>query len=671
MLGLIRALIRDDVDPNEILMMTFSRRGADDMRSRAARLGVPRGVDYRTLHSIAYEAIRCAGHRRAIEVPPNYKLVRIIKNVLKELWGSLRPPACKRPKPGDVLSAIGYAKSYLIWPDPWETADGTMMLGYLNWVKVASPLRKVIDRCYRVLEEACRMPERYGFEDVDYERWITFDDMIALFGREILRGEKWTRDWKQAFTYVIVDEVQDNNLAQWVACKHLVYDRNLIAVGDDQQSVFGWRGSQPILMEEFRDQYPAQIAPLSMNWRSGSRILEIANRILDGAQNRLYEGRLKAGRDVLGDVAAYEFAQPRAEAEGVANEIAELLDRGADANEICILYRLNAQSGPLEISLIKRKIRYRVAGSGFFSQGAVRAAVGYLAGILDDEDEEAFQNCYCAPLRGLGRRFLQEYPTLGEMREALQGSARMGRWRMGALGLDRAARSIQAVLQAKGLRAALIHIFEDIGVREFFREEGATSEDETETDEACQALIECASAFHDAADLVGTARSYVGTDDVEGDFKSSLSMVTVSTIHKAKGLEWDTVFVVGMTEDLLPFRRGDEEEERRLCYVAVTRPRDRLRVSWTRMRGNQLGGPSRIAHEALLPQLAAVMNDWDKHFEPSTDETPIAVPLTIPEELRPEPPKPTPQGLTGDADVMAEWGNPTIKPRNGSSLTQG
>lgn len=579
MLEFIKTLLARGTRTEDIVMLTFSRMGAADMRERAARAGLPSGIDFRTLHSLALRMVKAAGHRRTVVVAKDWQVARLAKSALKELTAAGHR---ELPKVGEVLREVGLAKAALVWPTPWTASDGTEFPGFLTWAEqqgMDPQLASIVDVCYRRIEAGCRAPEAHGFDKLTNAILVSFDDMLAVVARAVLRGarkDRWVEPFRGSFKWVIVDEVQDNSLPQWVMVRHLAGERmNIVAVGDDMQSIFKFRGAVPQLMREFAAE--AKFLPLSRNWRSGQRILDAANLVLEGAEDRLVTGGLVAGRDLHATVSLSKHDGPAGEACSVVCDIAELIEGGQDPDEISVLYRLNACSGPFEVELIRRGIAYKIAGTSFFGRGPVKAAIGYLAAALDEDDEDGFRACYALPLRGLGRGFQRAHPTVRSTRDA-KARRELGRWRRGATGLLRVVDTLQDKLAEFGLVESLRYLFDEVGLREHFREDGANADDETETDIACDALLDCAETLASAEELVEFARSMTGHEDRTGE-RTPTPRVTLSTVHKAKGLEWGAVFATGFEEGLFPFRRGDAEEERRLAYVALTRACHHLHLS--------------------------------------------------------------------------------------------
>jgi DNA helicase-2/ATP-dependent DNA helicase PcrA len=457
---------------------------------------------------------------------------------------------------------------------------------------------------YEALERAAAEPERAGYDPVEpghekADRWVTFDDMLAIVARGIIREEGWLDDWRGRFEYVLLDETQDNNLAQWTFCEHIARHRNLMAVGDDQQSIFAFRGARPEMMREFLERHAdAKVYPLSVNFRSAQRILDAANGILAGATDRLYAGPLERGRgpEAVGEVSIATYSNAEHEATAVVERIAAEIAAGRSPSEIAALYRLNAQKGLIELEMIRRGIPFRAPETSFFYRDEVRASIGYLACALDPHDGEGWRRCANAPTRYLGNRFFETALTLAVARELLS-HADLGRFRVGASQAIRAADETRHRLQSGGLAAALRFVLEDVkgdskaepGLRRFYRDRGAGAEMTTDCDRACDTLIECAArivaettgGLDAARALVSYARRMAGMGRYEPDGqRDATPRVTLSTIHRAKGLEWESVYALGWNAGLLPLRAAPPSEERRLAYVCVTRAKDRLHISY-------------------------------------------------------------------------------------------
>jgi|GEM_PF-3065746 len=632
-LAKIDRLIRDGVPAREILMSTFSRPGAADMRRKALSMGVPAGVAYRTLHSVALNIIRKArDHAVAARSPQlkppellvvssdnRWKLIHILKRELRTAARSLGIPPDAHGRPagysvGDVAREISKAKAAIIAPAPWEKADGTVQPGYRQWATTRSrtPLSpgpaKMIAKVYRAYEAALRNPYKYDPDRFEGDRgasYLPFDDMIFHVAKAIEQGAAWVAPWHGIYRWVLVDETQDNSPGQWVLVRHLSAEKNLVAIGDDMQSIYGFRGAEPALMKYFLQDPALQVRLISLtvNFRSKQKILDAANGILAHARNRLDDSLMAPGRqDYLGGlVTVAQHANPGDEADAIVQDLAVAMGFGTSPDELCVLYRTNAQSGPIELACLKRGMPYRIAGSSFFHRPEVRTALSYLILAVDPTDAGAWRRAYCIPLRGLGRRFLASYPTLTSAQQDLHNGALRSSYTRGMRELDQHIDAIRRKLaEVDHPGDALHYIVEEIGIREHYRADDAGADDITEVDEACAALEDCARNVGDVARLVSFARDQAGirTEDSNGEAVGVRPLVTLSTVHKAKGLEWQQVWVAGVTKTHFPHEQAPEDEERRLGYVAFTRPKDELHISYTSITiHGRPGGPSRLIAE--------------------------------------------------------------------------
>lgn len=662
----IGALIAAGARPDRILLTTFSKRGAADMRRRLALLGVSGRVEAKTLHAVARKLLWDAPEmKRDPQLPPKWACANAVNRVLKRFE---RTGMKDLPKFAAVRTEITLAKASLIWPGKnsdgpwfgeWKTADGVRYPGYHEWAmtREREPLdpkaADIFEACYKEVEDIFRAPE--AAKKIDNKsgrvldlpffaklvvsdqgerkrrskiRFVTFDDMIAMVGRSILERAPFLACYRGQYEWVMVDECQDNSEGQWVMARFLA-DKHLMVIGDDMQAIFGFRGARPDLMHSFARETTTKTQPLSSNFRCGQEILDAANNLLDYAGERLFKGKLVCGRGTHAKVTVEIAADPEDEARRVAEEIEAGIKLGVSPEAYAVLYRLNAQSGPLEIECIKKGIPYKVAGRSFFNRPEVDAAIGYVACALDADDRTGWKACANVPSRMLGQVFFEAVPTMAAVakvrREGGLGGQGRGFWSEGATAAERAVKIVKEFLDGtrateaeSGVAAAIEWIFESLGVRKFFREDGADDEAESDVDEACAALTACAGAMTDARKLVDYARSMhkVGREDVgehEGE-RMAEPRVTLSTVHKAKGLEWCRVFTVGMVEGLFPFGAADIEEERRLAYVAITRARDEAFVMGYRERGeNKPVQPSKFLFEM---KLLAAENAAERVLEP-------------------------------------------------------
>lgn len=684
MIRLVLHWLVSGVLPGDIMVCTFSTRAAADFRRRAAESGIPANVDIRTLNSLGWTIIgeitelpsKQKPRRDPVLVdargPNGWWIKKLVREQIKGWSTRVRDPKLL-PKVGRVLSEISHAKSHLIWPEGWTDADGNDYQEYHEWATtrerepVSAIEADIVDDCYKTLEAVAQRPEDHGFESPkdrhlpralrgrrreqraprQHVRWFSFDDQIALPAKWIRQNDgkrfRFMDEFKGVFGRLVVDEAQDDNPAQDTLARWIAEDAgngpNLVLVGDDQQSIYTFRGARPDLLREFRDSaFGTTVLQLSKNFRCAQLILDVGNGILDHAEDRLFEGNLQLGRRDRGaeggTVTATEYDSIDQEAAGVADTIQEAIAYGVNPDECAVLFRLNSQTGPVELELIKRGIRYRVAGSSFFNRPEIKALIAYLALALDENDNDAFKRAARSPNRFLGAKFFKAHETFKSAREAYEYNKR-GLWRGWRDGLSELIPHVDKVRELllggeDALKAAIEYISEDVGVRVFFRDEAASDEDETDVDVSLQALAACAESVGSAETLVEFARDDSGAthSDYSGE-RTAEPRVTLSTVHKSKGMEWEFVAAPGWTKGTFPFYRSLEEEERRLGYVCATRARQYLHVSWSAIdaRG-EFAGPSSLVGESGVEEVAALCGEPTWPLLDDDEDTPSTIDLS-------------------------------------------
>lgn len=548
----IKRLIESGVPPRGILVATFSRLGAADIRKRAAELGVQAGFDCRTLHGVARMMFFDAWRQpRASKLPSDAQVKAILQKALQQvsMHGRSRGEASSldaaESLPESVLSEMDLAKAWLIEPDEWKAADGTRFPPYLEWASkrgVQAPLARVVDFCYRNYREVTRNPAAYGIFGADHgTQWDGHDDIVAYVAKAILQDDFAAETWRGRWTHMIVDEVQDNSTGQWVISEHVVRSRNIMVCGDDWQSIFRWRGARPELLLDFMQRHGPSLSfyRMTRNFRCSQRILDAANGILERARGRLIRDPLVRGREdeasAGGEVGVRAYADRMAEAAGVVDAIHGDIRAGGRPGDIAVLYRINATSGPLEFALIRERIPYRVAGKSFFSSKLVQSAIAWLAVARDEGDQEPWQKwVWRTPTRYLRRDFLTEFPTLKSLRDA--NRSRLGKWR-GARRILEDADLVREGLASGGTRSALWAAFHSVGLREHLREEAFAEESGSsaeEVDEGVRALLSCAEAIPDPAEFMAFVRGKAeGVEDRDGEKMSKgENSVTLSTVHR-------------------------------------------------------------------------------------------------------------------------------------------
>ena len=558
------------VKPNEILAITFTNKAAGEMRERLEDLlgPVARAIWILTFHAACGRILRREaprlGYRSNFTIYDSADQVRLTKQCLEELE---RDP--KRFVPRGIHAQISAAKNQLVTPA--EYAE-----------RVASFYDQTVAEVYDLYQR--RM---FGSNAVD------FDDLLMLTVQVLERFPEARDRWQKAFRYILVDEYQDTNHAQYrllqlLAEKH----RNVCAVGDPDQSIYAFRGADIRNILEFeRDFGETRTIALEQNYRSTNTILQSANAVI--AHNR--ERKPKNLWSELGEgepVHVLEVEDEHAEARFVAAEIAMLVEEGYNGAEIAVFYRTNAQSRVLEDVLVRQGIAYQVIGGPrFYERAEVKDLIAYLQAIDNPFDAVSLQRIANRPRRKIGDASLgrlQAYADANELSlwEAFDHAEEAGI----------ATAPLKAVQQFHGVMQSLQSAAQELTVAELIERvldrSGYLAALEAER------TIEAQGRMENLQELVGVAQEYQHTaaepslsgflqeislysdqDAIRGE----QSLVTLMTLHNAKGLEFRAVFMIGMEEGIFPHARSLEEqgleEERRLAYVGMTRAEERLTLT--------------------------------------------------------------------------------------------
>jgi DNA helicase II / ATP-dependent DNA helicase PcrA len=607
------------VAPQRIFAVTFTNKAAGEMRTRIAQLlgAEPRGLWIGTFHSLSARILR----REAplLGFGPNFTIYdaddseALVKRLLEG-----RQLSTKVYPPRTVHGVISSAKNRMLTPEELGAQADT-------------PLIKVAGEIYAALGPALKQANAMDFDDLLLQPLTLFREHPERLAY-----------WQDRFLHVLVDEFQDTNAAQYLLVKHLAKRHgNLCVVGDDDQAIYGWRGADVRHMLAFQNDFPGtKLVRLEQNYRSTQIILDAANGII--AENTARLGKTLFTEKKGGDpVILLSTADERDEAEWLANEFARRSTEGDAAyEEMAILYRTNSQSRPLEEAFRFRGIPYRLIGAiSFYERREVKDVLAYLRLIANPADDEAFLRVVNVPRRGIGDASLAvlgkaaagwQKPLLDaakragsitdlrpNVRDALAGVASL---------LDRLRESVGQADPATALETILA----TTGYEQYLAEEGAEA---LERMENVRELVAGAAAWaevQDAEAAEGTGVEREGEGEGEGEGGSAVERyltqaalitptdeardtggVTLTTAHMAKGLEWPIVALAGLEDGLFPLGRSTEqsggvEEERRLCYVGLTRARERLYLSWARTRYRngrlELAEPSRFL-DALPPQV--------------------------------------------------------------------
>ena len=599
----IAHLVDTGADPRGILAVTFTNKAAGEMRGRLRALLGSRAdaMWIGTFHATCARLLRkhgeAVGLTRSFMIFDDDDQMKLVEKLLKET--GLDDQVSART----ILSRFDRAKNRGL--DPVATKTGAF--------------DDVVERIYPLYQA-----------QLAKENAVDFNDLL-LKTLDLWKHEEVRRVLEVRFRHVLVDEFQDTNRVQYELVRRLAdATRNLTVVGDDDQSIYAWRGAEPRNLLDFdRDFADAQVVKLEHNYRSTQMILDAANAII--AHNRDRHPKALWTDDTGGDpIEVYQAGDERGEAYYVAQSIRRLLDEGpASPSEIAILYRTNAQSRVLEEHLRAARVPARVIGAvSFFERKEVKDVVAYLRLLSNPAADSACERVINVPARGLGDT------TVDRLRAAARASS-IGVYEAARLaahgdvaGIGAAPRKKlqgfvelvdglhDVIKQGASVAETIIQVVDRSGLRaKLEADDSAESRDRLDN---LAELVTIASDFDDESAEAQSVDAFLERISLSapGDSAASGETVTLMTIHVAKGLEWPVVFITGMEDGLFPSLREREgvsedaqlEEERRLAYVAITRARKQLVLSHARTRrvwGEiRMQGPSRFL-EDLPPGVLA------------------------------------------------------------------
>jgi len=599
----IAELIRNGTLPEKILAVTFTNKAATEMQQRtAALLGrkLPKKPEISTFHSLCVRVLR--RQIQHLGYPPKFAIYDrgdqegVARTVLRELsipTTSLRP--------GDLLYFIGRWKTASIAPaDAASTAE--------------TDKEHLAAAGYRRYQKAVKAAGA-----------VDFDDLLVLAEDLLVRFPDVRRSEAGRFSHVLIDEYQDTNACQYRIIKSLALGhRNLCVVGDDDQSIYGWRGAEVAHILRFKLDWPeAKVVRLEDNYRSTAEILELANRLI--VHNRTRHAKvLRASTSGGQRPRIMQCQDEEDEAKQVVNDLrTRLTEPGRQARDFALLFRTNEQSRPFEMELRRSRVPYvLLGGMSFYDRKEVRDLVAYLKLLATPADEIALLRIINTPPRGIGQstvtalmeHAVRERRPMWEMLSALPPELKLA---PAAIDAIHKFQTLIAQFQRRLEREPLLTVVSDLIHRIGYKEELArvykNVEDQQSRWAAVEELVNSLSRYQQRAKQPDLREFLdeiaLGDRDDTEDKESQLARnaVALMTLHSAKGLEFPEVYMIGMEKGLLPHHRsltdgGDAiEEERRLCYVGVTRARERLtlslalsRMKWGKSRPTE---PSQFLYE--------------------------------------------------------------------------
>ncbi len=613
----LAALVEAGLDPSTIAAVTFTNKAAREMRERAAALmgqeaAAPLKIS--TFHTLGLNIIRREygnlGYKRGFTIFDAHDSRNLIKELLKQDRADTEEAIDR------AAAAISDWKSALVMPD--QALAGAR-----------DELEATRARQYAAYQRALAAYNACDFDDLIARPVVLFGDRPAVL-----------EAWRERIGYVLGDEYQDTNYAQYQLMRLLVGpEGKFTVVGDDDQSIYAWRGARPDNLKSLRDDFPAlKVIKLEQNYRSSGRILAAANGLISHNPH-LFDKRLWSAHGPGDRIRVLRARDGIDEAERVAMEILRVVtERRRPWSDFAVLYRGNHQARAFEQALRARNVPYSVTGgTAFFDRSEVKDVLAYLRLAANPDDDAAFLRVVNVPRRELGTATLEK----------------LGAW-AGERGMSLLSASFEAGLHAvlPARAVARLHAFarrvmeladeaegrepvatltrqliEDIDYRDWLKESARDPRQADRALENVDELLEWLGRASDGAgggtlaDALGRLSLMDMLDRQEGE--DGANEVRLMTLHAAKGLEFHTVFLVGCEEDLLPHRSNMEgpglEEERRLAYVGVTRARQRLFITFAAKR-KRYGDVIDCSPSRFLEELPAETLEWEGRTELSAEE---------------------------------------------------
>ncbi len=578
----IAYLIQQGVPPENILGVTFTNKAADQMRERVRSLLVRAGLNageptLATFHSFCARLLRreapWLGLRRDFAIYDDDDQSAALR-IAAERLGMTERGSALRPFQDD----ISYAKNHAITPE--ETATDAE--------RTNNDRARQSARMYAAYEAVL---QKAGALD--------FDDLLLRAAQVLREHEDARRSWQHRYRYLMVDEFQDTNRPQYELLKLLTGpERNLCVVGDEDQSIYSWRGALVGHLLHFAEDFPgAKLIRLEQNYRSRQRILDAAGAVVSHNQQRIGK-QLVSTRGEGASPKFFEGRDARAEAEYVAAEISRL-QRNDASQHLAILYRANFQSRGFEDAMRQFGIRYRVVGGfSFYQRAEVKDALAYARLALNPEDDVALLRVLNTPPRGIGTKTVEPLRELAN-RRGISIWAAIGEMLGQSSGAVAPLKNFRLLIEELQTHAAshepaefLSHLLERTGYLDML-EQRHTAEDSARAEnlrELVNAVADTSAEGQTLSDFLDRAALVSDADTFD-----DRAAVTLMTLHSAKGLEFDHVFLTGLEEGVFPHSRSvgtpaQIEEERRLCYVGMTRAKESLtltRAVYRRVYGNE------------------------------------------------------------------------------------
>ena len=553
------------IDPANTLTLTFTNKAASEMRQRAlSMIKTSYPPLLATFHKFGLMFLKLHIHylnrKNDFIIIDSDDKKKIIKNIISE----------EELQPALISKEISkYKNSFLTPNEIYEIA---------------------IDSTYKKIAHVYEKYQNYLLQN----NLVDFDDLLLLTYKILKENPTLAKEISQKYQYIMVDEYQDTNEIQMLILKELCSTHNNICVvGDDDQSIYGFRGANHTNILNFEKDFNAKVIKLELNYRSTNQILKVANNLISFNKNR-YNKKLISAKGEGEEVEIISSYNEISEAEEISKKIVSLIQKGINPNEIAILYRINALSRSIEEGLRSYNIPYKlVGGIKFYEREEIKDLISYLRLIANIDDDFSFKRVVNKPKRGIGKT------TIQKLEEAKNSSFMEFITNNDLNFLSKKASKTLKDFQEK------IEFLQKLSLADIpeYLEEFFDFSSSYKNDDKKRNIEEFYGIIHEKSNL--TLREFLNELSLESDQdKITNNAINIMTIHASKGLEFDYVFVIGLEEGFFPIYDSDVEEERRLAYVAITRARKKLYLSYTQsrfVRGKRSSlNPSRFLNETGL-----------------------------------------------------------------------
>lgn len=602
------------MDPKTILGVSFTNKASKEMKERVITLlgkRKARGLTLATFHSLGVkilkEEIHLLGYHKNFSIYDTSDQTSIIREALKSI---------KTEKTFDrkqIMSKIGFLKN-----------KGIMSEEFISSVHFDEddPYDLMVEYVYR-----------YYQDKLKFYNAIDFDDILNLVVRLFREHPTITTKYSEKFKYVMVDEYQDTNPLQFELIMGLTKTHNnLCVVGDDDQAIYSFRGADVTNILEFERKFPgAKVVKLEENYRSTMPILDLANKVIKENKNRREKSLWTQMKSDLRPL-LWLTADTDHEAQVVVDEIVQHQGRGGHLGDMAVLYRSNTQAQPIEDQLRLSQVPYTIlGGQKFYEKKEVKDLIGYLSVILNPQDQIALRRILNVPHRGIGNVTLEKYLKLADEKkitlfQALELDPALDPRRSDQIvHFTKLIRKFQGTYETSPLPEAISAMVDDIDYLKFVEKSYDSAKQVDQRKNDVHMFVESAVRFLRYNQGTGTLKMFVerlllqdnqDERDEDDDDDVRKNEVTMMTLHSSKGLEFDTVFLIGMEEETLPHKRviqlgEDIGEERRLAYVGITRAQQKLVMTYCKER--KLYGRLSVRHKSrFLNDLGNLFTEQDR-----------------------------------------------------------